>query len=113
MYGDAPRDLNLSAVTAGQVDLVVGGTDADFVGFFTHVKGKAAENEKIATQVQANSEKQFLASPDLKGSVIKAMVSASDNFAGMTAEALDDDAKLAKLVELVGRALFRDGKDVA
>ncbi|TBN56477.1 type I restriction endonuclease subunit R [Glaciihabitans arcticus] len=88
-------------------------TDADFVGFFTHVKGKAAENEKIATQVQANSEKQFLASPDLKGSVITAMVSASDNFAGMTSEALDDDAKLAKLVELIGRALYWDGSHVA
>jgi type I restriction enzyme, R subunit len=88
-------------------------TDADYVGFYTHVKGKAAENEKIASQVKANSEKQFLASPDLKGSVITAMVSASDNFKGMTSEALDDDAKLAKLVELIGRALYRDGRDVA
>jgi type I restriction enzyme, R subunit len=88
-------------------------TEADFVGFYTHVKGKAAENEKIASQVKANSEKQFLASPDLKGSVITAMVSASDNFKGMTSEALDDDAKLAKLVELIGRALYRDGRDVA
>ena len=41
------------------------------------------------------------------------MVSASDNFAGMTSEALDDDAKLAKLVELIGRALYRDGRDAA
>ena len=88
-------------------------TDADFLGFYTHVKGKTAENEKIATQVAANSEKQFLASPDLRGSVVNAMVTASDNFSGMTAEALDDDAKLAKLVELIGRALYRDGRDVA
>lgn len=88
-------------------------TDADFVGFYAHVKGKAAENEKIATQVQANSEKQFLSSPDLKGSVVTAMVTASSNFADMTSEALDDDAKLAKLVELIGRALYRDRKDVA
>ena len=88
-------------------------TEADFVGFYTHVKGKAGENEKIATQVAANTEKQFLSSPDLKGSVISAMVSASDNFAGMTTEALDDDAKLAKLVELIGRALYRDGRDAA
>ena len=43
---------------------------------------------------------------DLRGSVVNAMVSASGNFAGMTAEALDDDAKLAKLVELIGRALY-------
>jgi type I restriction enzyme R subunit len=88
-------------------------TEADFVGFYTHVKGKTAENEKIATQVRANSEKQFLASPDLRGSVVKAMVSASDNFSGMTAEALENDSKLAALVELIGRALYRDGRDVA
>jgi len=88
-------------------------TDADLVGMFTHVKGKTAENKKIAAQISANSEKQFLASPDLKGAVISAMVTASDNFAGMTSEALDDDAKLAKLVELIGRALFWDGKDAA
>lgn len=88
-------------------------TRADMVGFYTHIKGKAAENEKITAQAAVNSEKQFLASPDLKGTVIQAIVAASDNFSSMTGEALSSDAKLAKIVELIGRALYADGRDVA
>ncbi|MDJ0379147.1 type I restriction endonuclease [Cryobacterium sp. PH31-L1] len=88
-------------------------TDSDLIGFYTHVKGKAKENGKIATQISANSEQQFLASPDLKGSVVTAMVTATDNFAGMTAEALGNEEKLLRLVELIGRALYRDEQAAA
>jgi type I restriction enzyme R subunit len=88
-------------------------TDSDFIGFYTHLKGKTKENGKIATQISANSEQQFLASPDLKGSVVSAMVTATDNFAGMTAEALGNEDKLVRLVELIGRALYRDSQSAA
>lgn len=88
-------------------------TDADMVGFYTHIKGKAAENEKITTQANVNSEKQFLASPDLKDTVISAIVTSGDNFSKMTGEALGDDQKLARIIELIGRALYRDGKPAA
>lgn len=83
------------------------------VGFYTHIKGKAAENEKIATQASVNSEKQFLASPDLKDTVINAIVTSGDNFTKMTGEALSDDQKLARIVDLIGRALYQDGHSAA
>jgi type I restriction enzyme R subunit len=83
-------------------------TDADMVGFYTHIKGKAAENEKITTQASVNSEKQFLASPDLKDTVIQAIVTSGDNFSKMTGEALGDDQKLARIIDLIGRALYQD-----
>lgn len=88
-------------------------TDADMMGFYSHVKGKAAENEKIVTQIAANSEQQFLASPDLGSTVTNAIVTSGTNFEAMVAEALNSDAKLAKIIELIGRALYRDGRDAA
>jgi type I restriction enzyme, R subunit len=88
-------------------------TDADMVGFYTHIKGKAAENEKITTQASVNSEKQFLASPDLKDTVIQAIVTSGDNFSKMTGEALGDDQKLARIIDLIGRALYREEQESA
>ena len=44
-------------------------TAADLVGFTTHVKGKVAENDQVQAQRTANTEKQFLSSPDLSTAV--------------------------------------------
>lgn len=88
-------------------------TDADMVGFYTHIKGKTAENQTIATQARVNSEKQFLASPDLKTTVIDAIVTSGDNFTKMTGEAVGDDHKLARIVDVIGRSLYQDGRPAA
>ncbi|WBM80676.1 hypothetical protein KIV56_04565 [Cryobacterium breve] len=88
-------------------------TDADMKGFFTHIKGKAAENEKITTQIAANSEQQFLASQDLGTTVTNAIITSGTNFGAMISEALNSDVKLAKIIELIGRALYQDGKEAA
>jgi type I restriction enzyme R subunit len=82
-------------------------TDADALGIFTHVKGKIAEDARLVTQRDANSEPQFLASPDLKPAVVNALITAATNHRGMTDELLDDDAKLRRFVEIIGRALYR------
>ena len=84
-------------------------TDADALGMLTHVMGKAAEDATLVTQREANSEPQFLASPDLKPAVVKALITAASNHQGMTEELLDDDIKLRRFIEIVGRALPRRG----
>lgn len=88
-------------------------TQADLVGYYTHIKGKAAENEKIATQAKVNSEKQFLASPDLKETVINAIVTSGANFGKMTDETLGDEHKIERFVEIIGRAIYEDGHSAA
>ena len=88
-------------------------TDADALGIFTHLEGKTAEDARLVTQRDANSEPQFLARPDLKPAVVNALITAATNHRGMTDELLDDDAKLRRFIEIIGRALYRDGKDAA
>ncbi|MDY7544617.1 hypothetical protein [Cryobacterium sp. 5B3] len=88
-------------------------TNADMMGFYEHVKGKAGENAKITTQIAANTEQQFLASPDLGSTVTNAIVTSGTNFESMVTEALNSDTKLAKIIELIGRALYRDGREAA
>lgn len=88
-------------------------TEADMMGFYAHVKGKAGENAKITTQIAANTEQQFLASPDLGSTVTNAIITSGTNFESMVTEALNSDTKLAKIIELIGRALYRDGKEAA
>ncbi|WP_104199433.1 type I restriction endonuclease subunit R [Cryobacterium sp. Y29] len=88
-------------------------TDADMMGFYSHVKGKASENERITMQIKVNSEQQFLASPDLGSTVTNAIVSSGTNFTAMVAEALTSDDKLAKIIDIIGRALYRDEREAA
>ena len=88
-------------------------TQFDTMAFLTHVKGKAAENDKISTQISANSEQQFLSSPDLGSTVTDAIITSGTNFESMVAEALNSDTKLAKIIELIGRALYKDGREAA
>ena len=88
-------------------------TDADALGICAHVEGKTAEDARLVTQRDANSEPQFLASPDLKPAVVNALITAATNHRGMIDELLDDDAKLRRFIEIIGRALYRDGKDAA
>ena len=85
-------------------------TDADFVGLATHVKGKVAESEQIQAQRTANTQKQFLASPDLATAVVTAIVAARENNGKMADELFDDKQKLAQFVSIIGRLLYRGGQ---
>ncbi len=87
-------------------------SDADFVGFGSHVAGKVRENERVRAQRDANTEKQFLESPDLATAIVTAIVDARDNNAKMTDELFGDREKLAQFVSIIGRMLYR-GKDAA
>lgn len=88
-------------------------TDADMMGFLTQVKGKAAENEKITTQINVNSEQQFLSSPDLGSTVTNAIMTSGSNFTSMVAEAMTNDEKLAKIIDIIGRTLYQEERKVA
>lgn len=87
-------------------------SDADFVGFGTHVAGKVREIDRIREQRDANTEKQFLASPDLATAVVTAIVDARDNNGKMADELFGDKEKLAQFVSIIGRLLYR-GKEAA
>ena len=87
-------------------------SDADFVGFGTHVAGKVREIDRIREQRDANTEKQFLASPDLATAIVTAIVDARDNNGKMADELFGDKEKLAQFVSIIGRLLYR-GKDAA
>lgn len=85
-------------------------TAADMVGVITHVKGKVAENEQIQVQRVVNSEKQFLASPDLATAVVTAVVAVRENNATMADELFGDEQKLSQFVAVIGRLLYRGGE---
>ncbi|MER3393705.1 MAG: hypothetical protein RIA38_01890, partial [Microcella pacifica] len=88
-------------------------TDADFVGMATHVAGKVRENDQIREQRAANSEKQFLASPDLATAVVTAIIAARENNGKMADELFDDQAKLTQFVSIIGKLLYRRGDEAA
>ncbi len=88
------------------------GTDVDAHSFLQHVTGKVGEDEQIVAQRAANSEEQFLASPNLKQAVVTGLVQSQENAGGMANELFADEQKLARFVEIIGRFLF-SGKDAA
>lgn len=85
-------------------------TDADFVGMATHVAGKVREDEQIQSQRSANTEKQFLASPDLATAVVTAIIAARENNGKMADELFGDQQKLTQFVSIIGKLLYRGGE---
>lgn len=81
-------------------------TEADAMGVVTWVSGKAGEDAKLASQAQANSEQQFLASPDLKPKVVDALLDSQSNLAGIGQELFGSEQKLAKFIELIGKVIW-------
>lgn len=75
------------------------------MAFFSLVKGKAAENDKIYTQISTNSEQQYLSSPDRGGTLTDAIIASGTNFESMVAEALNSNTKI---IDLIGRSLYQD-----
>jgi type I restriction enzyme, R subunit len=87
-------------------------TDADFVGMATHVAGKVREQEEITQQRRANTEKQFLASPDLATAVVTAIIAARENNGKMADELFDDKQKLSQFVSIIGHLVYQWGDAV-
>jgi type I restriction enzyme, R subunit len=82
-------------------------TNGDFEGFITYVAAKAGEESKIQDQAKANTLERFLESPDLRPILLAALFAATGNFQTMGKELAEDDQKLAKLIEIVGRVLHK------
>jgi type I restriction enzyme R subunit len=82
-------------------------TNGDFEGFITYVAAKASEESKIQNQAKANTLERFLESPDLRPILLTALFAATGNFQTMGKELAEDDQKLARLVEIVGRVLYK------
>jgi type I restriction enzyme R subunit len=82
-------------------------TNGDFEGFITYIAAKAGEETKIQDQAKANTLERFLESPDLRPLLLAALFAATGNFQTMGKELAEDDQKLAKLVEIVGRVLHK------
>ena len=49
--------------------------------------------------------------PVLGSTVPEAIITSGTNFEAMVAEALNSNTKLNKIIELIGRALYRDGRE--
>jgi len=81
-------------------------TSGDFEGFITYVTAKAAEDTNITKQASSgNTLEQFLESPDLKTVLLTAILASGGNLKAMGEEVLGDEAKLAKLVRIIGKVL--------
>jgi type I restriction enzyme R subunit len=82
-------------------------TNGDFEGFITYVAAKAGEETKIQNQAKANTLEQFLESPDLRPILLAALFTAQGNFQSMGKELAEDDQKLTKLINIVGKVLHK------
>ena len=82
-------------------------TGGDFEGFITYVAAKASEESKIQNQAKANSLEQFLESPDLRPILLAALFAAQGNFQAMGKELAEDDQKLTKLINIIGKVLHK------
>ncbi len=82
-------------------------TNGDFEGFITYVTAKAGEESKIQNQAKANTLEQFLESPDLRPILLAALFTAQGNFQSMGKELAEDEQKLAKLINIVGKVLHK------
>jgi type I restriction enzyme R subunit len=82
-------------------------TNGDFEGFITYVAAKASEESKIQNQAKVNTLEQFLESPDLRPILLAALFTAQGNFQTMGKELAEDDQKLVKLIEIVGRVIHK------
>lgn len=68
-------------------------------------------NDRLVRQAQANTEKQFLESPDLKEGVVDAVVDNDDANKVMADVFFGESAVQVELIRLVGKLLFAVAKD--
>ena len=82
-------------------------TNGDFEGFITYIAAKAVEESKSQKQAKAHRLEQFLESPDLRPILLAALFTAQGNFQSMGKELAEDEQKLAKLINIVGKVLHK------
>lgn len=70
------------------------------------VNRKLLENEKIVAQAKANSEDQFLGSPDLDSAVIRALIGLKKDVVDASSQILSSEVKKDEFLRLIGRAIY-------
>lgn len=70
------------------------------------VNQKLLENEKIVAQAKANSEDQFLGSPDLDSAVIRALIGLKKDADDASSQILSSEVKKDEFLRLIGRAIY-------
>ncbi|MHB1263825.1 MAG: type I restriction endonuclease subunit R [Gemmatimonadaceae bacterium] len=77
-------------------------TDQDKLVYVNDVlKGKLLESETLREQAASNTKEQFASSPDLKTELTKAVIDALDAHTAMSKQALDSDAVLMGLKDVL------------
>ncbi|HYD52115.1 MAG TPA: DEAD/DEAH box helicase family protein [Gemmatimonadaceae bacterium] len=77
-------------------------TDQDKLVYVNDVlKGKLLESEMLREQAASNTKEQFASSPDLKTELTKAVIDALDAHTAMSKQALDSDAVLMGLKDVL------------
>lgn len=70
------------------------------------VNQKLLENVKIVAQAKANSEDQFLGSPDLDIAVIRALIGLKKDADDASSQILSSEVKKDEFLRLIGRAIY-------
>jgi type I restriction enzyme R subunit len=93
----------LSEIVARVNELFEGGlTDQDKLVYVNDVlKGKLLESEMLREQAASNTKEQFASSPDLKTELTKAVIDALDAHTAMSKQALDSDAVMMGLKDVL------------
>lgn len=78
----------------------------DWAQFLIEIPSRLVTKAKITKQATSgNTLEQFLESPDLKTVLLTAILASGDNLKAMGEEVLGDEAKLARLVKIIGKVL--------
>jgi type I restriction enzyme R subunit len=81
-------------------------TDGDTKGLAVWVAEKAAEQTDIRTQAVANTQDQFLESPDLQKATISALIESASNFDAMKDDILGDTQMVARFTKIIGQLAY-------
>ncbi|MFJ8804546.1 type I restriction endonuclease subunit R [Streptomyces sp. NPDC102490] len=103
-----PQKVLLSEVVA-KINSLFGGEFADpqIGGFVTAAAGMAAEDPRIAEQIDNNAQDQFLISPDLREAVTDAAVLNEGAFGKLTGALTGESERAEELIQLIGAYLYQ------
>lgn len=103
-----PKMVLLDEVIARINDLVDFSDDSKASGKIVvdSVNQKLLENKTIVAQAKANTEEQFLGSPDLGEAVIRALIGLKKDADDASGQILSSDAKKDEFLKLIGKAIY-------
>lgn len=102
------EDEPLSAIVKKMNELFSGNlTDADKLGYVTHLVGKMVENETLQEQAQANDSMHQFANGDYKSVLKDSVIDAMTSHTAMADQALRDEKVLAGLAELLLPVVYK------